>query len=88
MHEFDAWLIERLTYVGALALGDPEPDVRAALRLYQESESLPATGIADDVTINLLRRRRSPNPESPLIIFEPAPPRTGSQYVPQELAAA
>ena len=87
MHDFDAWLIARLTIAGALIYGAVDPDVPAALRLYQESEHLPVTGLADEATVHLLRQRRSSNPNSSLIIFNPVPASAGSRYIPQELAA-
>ena len=80
MNDFDLWLIDRLTTAGALIYGTAEPDVPAALRLYQQSESLPVTGLACIATVNMLRRRTSPNPNSPLIIFHPAPPNAGSRF--------
>lgn len=80
MHIFDLWLIDRLTASGALIYGADAPDVPAALRLYQQSESLPVTGFACNATVNMLRRRKSSNPQSPLIIFHPAPPSAGSRF--------
>jgi hypothetical protein len=80
MHVFDLWLIDRLTATGALIYGDAEPDVPAALRLYQKSECLPVSGLACNATVNMLRRRKSPNPDSPLIIFHPAPSSVGSRF--------
>lgn len=80
MNVFDLWLIDRLTAAGALIYGTAEPDVRAALRLYQQSECLPVSGLACGATVNMLRRRKSLNPDSPLIIFHPAPHSAGSRF--------
>lgn len=91
MNIFDLWLIDGLTAAGMLVHGAAVPDIAAALRLYQHSARLPVTGLACDATVNLLRRRKSPNPDSTLIIFYPAPSRAGSRFVmnepPEELCA-
>ncbi|WP_440410661.1 hypothetical protein [Neorhizobium petrolearium] len=87
MHDFDAWLIERLTLTGCLIYGDQTPDVHAALGLFQRSLGLPESFVADDLTVHFLRQQKSRDPDSRFVIFHPVPPRAGSRFVPQELAA-
>ena len=80
MHLFDKWLLERLTASGAIRLGEPTPDVPAAIRLYQESKGLKVKDRADGSMIWELRREQGARPGAEHVICMPIPSPIGSQY--------
>lgn len=73
---FDEWLIGRLrlhgAYGGAMD-GAPGREMYRALEIFQASESLKVTGVADAATVNALRRSPS-GKASALVMYDKAPP--------------
>lgn len=80
MHIFDVWLLERLVAVGALRLDDPQPDVPAAILLYQESKGIAETGKLDFITVYELRRDWGSRPGVDHVVFFPLPSPIGSAF--------
>lgn len=72
---FDAWLISRLRLHGAyggVMDGVPGRELHRALERFQASEHIPVSGVADQATVNALRK--APNAKgSALTIYDQAP---------------
>nr|WP_298095895.1 TIGR02594 family protein [uncultured Shinella sp.] len=73
---FDEWLIGRLrlhgAYGGAMD-GAPGREMYRALEVYQASENLKVTGVADSATVNALRRKPTGRIGG-LVMYDKAPP--------------